>query len=149
MNIAISEYSGDILFLHKLVPGPADRSYGVEVARLAGVPGPVVQRARAILANLERGRDMARKTVVSAVCLPGLDLPETRPAEELPLLHAAPPRAEHPVVELLRQIEPEELSPLDALKTLMEWKKLWGTQPGDEAPLEKSDTHGEGENGHD
>lgn len=140
MNIAISEYSGDILFLHKLVPGPADRSYGVEVARLAGVPGPVVQRARAILANLERGRDVARKAVVSAVCLPGLDLPETKTnvTDDLPYLQAAPPRADHPVVELLRQVQPEELSPLDALKTLMEWKKLWGgssaalsTQPSD------------------
>lgn len=128
MNIAISEYGGDILFLHKLVPGPADRSYGVEVARLAGVPGPVVQRARAILANLERGRDVARKAVVSAVCLPGLELPETkaREANDLPCLQAAPPRAEHPVVELLRHMQPEELTPLDALKTLMEWKNLWG-----------------------
>ena len=127
MNIAISEYGGDILFLHKLVPGPADRSYGVEVARLAGVPGPVVQRARAILANLERGRDVARKAVVTAVCLPGLDLPEPKPTDDLPILQAAPPRAEHPVVELLRHMQPEELSPLDALKTLMEWKSLWGT----------------------
>ncbi|MFT4300721.1 MAG: DNA mismatch repair protein MutS [Desulfovibrio sp.] len=133
MNIAISEYSGDILFLHKLVPGPADRSYGVEVARLAGVPGPVVQRARAILANLERGRDVARKAVVSAVCLPGLDLPETKTkeADDLPYLRAAPPRADHPVVELLRDMQPEELSPLDALKTLMEWKKFWGGSSAD------------------
>ena len=146
MNIAISEYSGDILFLHKLVPGPADRSYGVEVARLAGVPGPVVQRARAILTNLERGRDVARKAVVSAVCLPGIDLPETGPEEDMPVLQAAPPRSEHPVIELLRQIEPEELSPLDALKTLMEWKKLWGAQPGSAEQGESPDKHAEGKN---
>ena len=146
MNIAISEYSGDILFLHKLVPGPADRSYGVEVARLAGVPGPVVQRARAILTNLERGRDVARKAVVSAVCLPGIDLPETGPEEDMPVLQAAPPRSEHPVIELLRQIEPEELSPLDALKTLMEWKKLWGAQPGSAEQGESPDKHDEGKN---
>ena len=108
---------------------------------------------RQILANLERGRDVARKAVVTAVCLPGLDLPEpkTKATDDLPCLQAAPPRAEHPVVELLRHMQPEELSPLDALKTLMEWKSLWGTaatsstQPQDsqqEAP--EREGHGRG-----
>ena len=130
MNIAIREYNNDILFLHKLVPGPSDRSYGVEVARLAGVPGPVVQRARAILQGLERGRDSARKTVVSAVSLPGLNLPEpTKKEPELPEIAAAPPRSEHPLVLLLRELNPDELSPLDALRLLMEWKKLWSDSP--------------------
>lgn len=130
MNIAIREYNNDILFLHKLVPGPSDRSYGVEVARLAGVPGPVVQRARAILQGLERGRDNARKTVVSAVSLPGLSLPEPAKKEpELPEIAAAPPRSEHPLVLLLRELNPDELSPLDALRLLMEWKKLWSDNP--------------------
>lgn len=130
MNIAIREYNNDILFLHKLVPGPSDRSYGVEVARLAGVPGPVVQRARAILQGLERGRESARKTVVSAVSLPGLSLPEpTKKEPELPEIAAAPPRAEHPLVLLLRELNPDELSPLDALRMLMEWKKLWSDGP--------------------
>ncbi|WP_022658704.1 DNA mismatch repair protein MutS [Desulfovibrio desulfuricans] len=130
MNIAIREYNNDILFLHKLVPGPSDRSYGVEVARLAGVPGPVVQRARAILQGLERGRDSARRTVVSAVSLPGLSLPEPAKKEpELPEIAAAPPRSEHPLVLLLRELNPDELSPLDALRLLMEWKKLWSDSP--------------------
>ena len=130
MNIAIREYNNDILFLHKLVPGPSDRSYGVEVARLAGVPGPVVQRARAILQGLERGRESARKTVVSAVSLPGLNLPEPAKKEpELPEIAAAPPRSEHPLVLLLRNLNPDELSPLDALRLLMEWKKLWSDSP--------------------
>ena len=130
MNIAIREYNNDILFLHKLVPGPSDRSYGVEVARLAGVPGPVVQRARAILAGLERGRESARKTVISAVALPGLNLPEPEQKAPLPDIASAPPRAEHPLVLLLRDLRPEELSPLDALRLLMEWKKLWGQDSG-------------------
>ena len=130
MNIAIREYNNDILFLHKLVPGPSDRSYGVEVARLAGVPGPVVQRARTILQGLERGRESARKTVVSAVSLPGLNLPEPVKKEpELPEIAAAPPRTEHPLILLLRDLNPDELSPLDALRLLMEWKKLWSDNP--------------------
>ena len=53
LNIAVKEWKGDIVFLRRLVPGPADRSYGIEVARLAGVPRPVVERAREILAKLE------------------------------------------------------------------------------------------------
>lgn len=147
MNIAIREYNNDILFLHKLVPGPSDRSYGVEVARLAGVPGPVVQRARAILQGLERGRESARKTVVSAVSLPGLNLPEPAKKEpELPEIAAAPPRSEHPLVLLLRELNPDELSPLDALRMLMEWKKLWSDGPesaqeGEAALLPDEDAH--------
>ena len=134
MNIAIREYNNDILFLHKLVPGPSDRSYGVEVARLAGVPVPVVQRARAILAGLERGREGARKAVsVASMSLPGLDLPKTKADAELPEINAAPPAAEHPLVRLLYDLTPETLSPLDALKLLMEWKDLWGTKPNTDA----------------
>ena len=147
MNIAIREYNNDILFLHKLVPGPSDRSYGVEVARLAGVPGPVVHRARAILQGLERGRENARKTVVSAVSLPGLTLPEPVKKEpELPEIAAAPPRAEHPLVLLLRELNPDELSPLDALRLLMEWKKLWSDSP--DAPQRDSAYPGPDEGDH-
>ena len=136
MNIAIREYNNDILFLHKLVPGPSDRSYGVEVARLAGVPVPVVQRARTILAGLERGREGSRKAVsVASMSLPGLDLPKAKPEADadLPEINAAPPAAEHPLVRLLYDLTPETLSPLDALKLLMEWKSLWGTEPDTDA----------------
>lgn len=141
MNIAIREHDNDILFLHKLVPGPSDRSYGVEVARLAGVPGPVVQRARAILAGLERGREGARKTVVSAVSLPGLNIPEPIKKEpDFPEIAAAPPRTEHPLVLLLRELNPDELSPLDALRLLMEWKKLWTENPEQSATAEADTT---------
>jgi len=147
MNIAIREYNNDILFLHKLVPGPSDRSYGVEVARLAGVPGPVVQRARAILQGLERGRENARKTVVSAVALPGLNLPEPAKKEpDLPEIAAAPPRTEHPLVLLLRELNPDELSPMDALRQLVEWKKLWGDDP--DAANEATTTSQRDENSH-
>ena len=136
MNIAIREYNNDILVLHKLGPGPSDRSYGVEVARLAGVPVPVVQRARTILAGLERGREGSRKAVsVASMSRPGLDLPKAKPEADadLPEINAAPPAAEHPLVRLLYDLTPETLSPLDALKLLMEWKSLWGTEPDTDA----------------
>ncbi|MDE5879569.1 MAG: DNA mismatch repair protein MutS, partial [Desulfovibrio sp.] len=130
MNIAIREHNNDILFLHKLVPGPSDRSYGVEVARLAGVPVPVVQRARGILAALEQSRESGRKNLVAAsLLLPGLDVSPTgaRPPEtETP---SRAPHIPHPLLGELERLEPEELSPLAALKLLMEWKARWGA-PG-------------------
>lgn len=136
MNIAIREYGGDILFLHKLVPGPADRSYGVEVARLAGVPAPVVQRARAILAELEQSRGEGRRMSpqTETLALPGMEQRVAR--DEPPALPidipAAPAAGPHPLVLLLRDLDPEELSPLAALKLIMEWKKLWADAPDTE-----------------
>lgn len=53
-NIAVREYKGQIIFLHRIIEGPSDRSYGIQVARLAGVPEPVIERAKEILWNLER-----------------------------------------------------------------------------------------------
>lgn len=53
LNIAVKEYKGDIVFLRKLLPGPADKSYGIEVAKLAGIPRPVINRAKEILRMLE------------------------------------------------------------------------------------------------
>ena len=139
MIIAIRELYNDILFLHKLVPGPADRSYGVEVARLAGVPAPVVQRARAILAELERGKGSSRpaKPRNTVMALPGLTLPEPAapPAQEKPVpqLSALPPQGEHPLVRLLRDIDPDSLTPLEALRLISEWRKLWAEDPAADA----------------
>ena len=139
MNIAIREHNNDILFLHKLVPGPADRSYGVEVARLAGVPAPVVQRARAILAELERGKGGSRPAAPrsTVMALPGLTLPEPAapPAQEKPVpqISALPPQGEHPLVRLLRDIDPDSLTPLEALRLISEWHKLWADDPAADA----------------
>jgi len=52
-NVAVRDWGGEIVFLRKIVPGGCDRSYGIHVARLAGIPGPVIERAREILAGLE------------------------------------------------------------------------------------------------
>ena len=124
MNIAIREWNGDIVFLRRLIPGPADRSYGIEVARLAGVPMPVVQRARDILAQLEQSRGKAGVYRVESVLLPGL----SKPAPESPVREPelAPPDVPHPLVQALRDVDPDVLTPLAALKLLSEWKMLWG-----------------------
>lgn len=127
MNIAIREWGGEILFLHRLVPGPSDRSYGIEVARLAGVPNPVVQRAREILAELECSRNGTAQTRPAApATLPGITLPEAESAKAREVPTEAAPAPEHPLLMLLRELSPESLTPLDALKLLSEWKLLWG-----------------------
>lgn len=70
MNVSVGEFgNNEIIFLHRLLPGPSDKSYGVEVARLAGVPYPVVQRARDILKDLEQKKNNLN---VKSLSLPGL-----------------------------------------------------------------------------
>ena len=143
MNIAVREWNGDIVFLRRLIPGPADRSYGIEVARLAGVPASVVQRAREILAQLEAARGKARVAKLEAAVLPGLDIvpakgKTVKPApmqEPVPAQEPAPvqPAPEHPILEALRSVNPDTLTPLDALRLLSDWKMLWGAPARDKA----------------
>lgn len=132
MNIAIREAGGQVLFLHRLVPGPSDRSYGVEVARLAGVPTPVVQRARELLLQLEKTRLHTSLPIANATqetLLPGITKPAPKATKDLPpALPYVTPEAEHPLVSVLQDIDPENLTPLQALKLVNEWKLLWGQQ---------------------
>jgi DNA mismatch repair protein MutS len=123
-NIAVKEWKGDIIFLRRLLPGPADRSYGVEVARLAGVPRNVVKRARELLGELERSRDPAAQGRAS----------RERGQPALPGLLAAAP-AEAPSVptdrgslllDELSRLELDRMTPLEALTLLGDWKSRYG-----------------------
>ena len=124
MNIAIREWNGEIVFLRRLIPGPSDRSYGIEVARLAGVPEPVVQRAREILAQLEQNKGSSPVRQVMPNLLPGIQLPESKPKKAVEEVAVAEP--EHPLLVALRDTNPDALTPLEALKRITEWKLLWG-----------------------
>jgi len=114
-NVAVKEWNGEVIFLHRIEPGCADRSYGIQVARLAGLPEGVVARADAILANLEAGEHSAggrlRITGLPAV---------TRSADQLDLFTAPAP---HPVVERLREVRIENLTPLVALNLLADLQR--------------------------
>ena len=107
-NVAVAEQGEDIVFLHKVLPGGADQSYGVHVARLAGIPPSVVARARELLAQLEAGSG---------------DFNLSKSQESVPQLSFfdAP---ENPALSALRALEIDSLSPLDALTKLYELKKL-------------------------
>jgi DNA mismatch repair protein MutS len=107
-NVAVREAGDQILFLHRLEPGGADRSYGIEVGRLAGLPAEVIQRARRVLALLE-GEQLVRG--LDALASPRQ--PAT-PTDQLGLFAAAP----DPVVEQLAQVDVNTLTPLEALSLL-------------------------------
>jgi len=107
-NVAVAEQGEQIVFLHHVVPGGADQSYGVHVAQLAGMPQTVVTRARQLLAHLEQGGGGFSTTPVS------------NERQQLNFLGAA----ESPALQRLRTLEVDGLSPLEALTTLYELKRL-------------------------
>jgi DNA mismatch repair protein MutS len=107
-NVAVAEEGDVVVFLHRIVPGGADRSYGIHVAQLAGLPRPVVNRAQEILAELER--ESARGPAPS-----GHPSPDAR---QLSLFSTEP----HPVIEALRQLDVNGLTPLEAISKLYEFQ---------------------------
>tara|TARA_B100000405_G_scaffold296471_1_gene251418 strand:- start:1349 stop:2185 length:837 start_codon:yes stop_codon:yes gene_type:complete len=121
MNVSVREVGDEIVFLRRLVSGGADRSYGIQVARLAGLPDGIVARARELLFELEGthtggGEGLGRHGVL-------------RPGSEPPLDQLSMFSAEHPMVARLRAIDPDTLSPREALDILYEVSGI--ERPGD------------------
>ena len=116
-HVRAREWKGDLVFLHEVADGPADRSYGLAVARLAGLPKPVVARAEAVLKKLEAGR------AATGGLAAGLD--------DLPLFAAA--ATEEPIRDMLREqldaLQPDLLSPREALDLIYQLKRLAGEGP--------------------
>jgi DNA mismatch repair protein MutS len=106
-NVAVSEADGQVVFLHKIVPGGADRSYGIHVGQLAGLPGPVVQRAGEILGQLEASSGKAVKINPNA-------------ARQLVLFPET-----NPLLDELKSLDVNTLSPIEALNKLFEWQRKY------------------------
>ncbi len=110
-TMKVKEYGGDLVFLHQVIKGAADRSYGIQVAKLAGLPKHVLNRARQVLDLLEQ-----QPTNSSAIF------------DDLPLfnvkINEEKKNISDPVKELLDEIKPDELTPLKAIELLYELKKL-------------------------
>ena len=117
-HVAAREYKDKIVFLHKIVPGRSDRSYGIHVAQLAGLPPAIVRRAAEILASLERD-ELARGGRPSLTGAP----PPSQ--QQLGLFQSA--AETDPVVERLRSLDIDRLTPLEALTLLAELKREAGT----------------------
>jgi DNA mismatch repair protein MutS len=109
LSVAVHEQGGDVIFLHRIVPGAADRSYGIHVARLAGVPREIIDRAGVILETLEADHHDAsgRPTI------PTRKRPSARD-RQLELFPALP----HPVVDQLKSLNIDSMTPLEALQEL-------------------------------
>ena len=106
-NVAVSEADGQVVFLHKIVPGGADRSYGIHVGQIAGLPRPVIQRADEIMHQLESTSGKAVK--INPLLPKQLALfPET-----------------NPLLDELRAIDANSLSPIEALNKLYEWRRRY------------------------
>jgi DNA mismatch repair protein MutS len=104
-NVAVTEAEGNVVFLHKIIPGGADRSYGIHVAQLAGLPRPVIQRADEIMSELEKTSGRAVK--INPVAAQQVALfPET-----------------NPLLDELKAVDVNALSPIEALNKLFEWQK--------------------------
>jgi DNA mismatch repair protein MutS len=115
-NIAVREWNETIVFLHKLLPGGTNRSYGIQVAALAGVPPRVVARAKEILRNIEKG-ELNRH---GEPRIAGKPSAAAAPPGQLGLFRPAA----HPVRQKLSELQPDRLTPLEALAALYELKKL-------------------------
>src|SRR5262249_50503277 len=118
-TVRVKEWQGEVVFLHEVVPGAADRSYGIQVAKLAGLPASVIERAKVVLATLEAE-----------------DLASPRGLEDLPLFAAAarptsPPQhgpALDNIVRMLAALNPDEMSPREALEALYALKAKAGSE---------------------
>jgi DNA mismatch repair protein MutS len=116
-HVAVKEWNDRVIFLRKLIPGGTSRSYGIQVARLAGLPEPVIERAKEILNNLEQGE-------FTEGGIPKLALSRKKKVTwdslQMPLFQNPP----DPLREMLKKIDPNQITPLEALNLLNELKKL-------------------------
>jgi len=107
-SVAVAEEGDKVVFLRRIVRGGADRSYGIHVAQLAGLPRVVIQRAEEILEDLEKGASRSPRAV-----------PSEGATEQLPLFSMRP----HPLLERVKKLDLSTMTPLEALNKLFEWQQ--------------------------
>ena len=127
LNVAVKEWEGEVVFLHQIVPGAADKSYGIHVAQLAGVPREVNQRAKELLAELE-SQGGARKAVGensrAALARRPADAPQApacsdRQALQMTLFETA----DHPLLDTIRGVDLNRLTPLEVQQLVQQWQE--------------------------
>ncbi|MGA2060627.1 MAG: DNA mismatch repair protein MutS [Thermoguttaceae bacterium] len=115
LNVAVREWQDEVVFLHKIVEGAADKSYGIHVARLAGVPREVIERSKEILAQLEEEHlDAEGRAKIAR----HPKIPERRAHFQLTLFGG-----DHPIIDEIRDVELNNITPLAALQMLQEWQQ--------------------------
>jgi len=133
VHVLVRERDEQVVFLHRIADGAADRSYGIHVAQLAGLPRAVIARAREVLAELERERTVEHlepvapapaQTAADARSHAGPATRRSKPAGEASQLGLF--GAGHPLLDALRALDPDSMTPLEALQQLSAWKAKWG-----------------------
>ena len=135
LRVQVNEHNGKVVFLRKLVPGGADHSYGIEVARMAGLPQPLIIRAQQILGHLESQQlalhemdEIDGGNSISATAVPQnrggrISMDELPPAQQLSLFYQVDEKAQE-VAEAIRKLDPNTLTPVEALLRLVELKNM-------------------------
>ncbi len=122
LNVAVREWQDEVIFLHKIIEGSADKSYGIHVARLAGVPREVIERSKEILAQLEEEHlDAEGRAKIAR---------PVKPAKKTHLQLTLFGATEHPMVDELRQLNLDEITPLAALQRLQQWQQSLAKDKG-------------------
>ncbi|MBG6209070.1 DNA mismatch repair protein MutS [Labrenzia sp. EL_126] len=117
-TVSVKEWNGDVIFLHEIVPGAADRSYGIQVAKLAGLPAMVVERSKQVLGQLEeQDRRSPAESLID-------ELPLFANITTKPSGGAADPGKPDPVSEALTELAPDDMTPREALEALYQLKTL-------------------------
>jgi DNA mismatch repair protein MutS len=116
-HVAVREWNDEIIFLHKVRPGGTDRSYGIQVARLAGLPPAVIARAKTILSELERERSGLEAAV------------DPEPSREAPAQLGLFPPSHDPLLRELAALDTGAITPLQALNLLAEWQQRLKARP--------------------
>ena len=125
-NVAVREWQDQVVFLHQIVPGAAEKSFGIHVAQLAGVPREVNQRAEQILASLEKGSAAASHDRAHDVELTRIDGPHAsksrRRRSEGQWQMTLFERAEHPLLDVIRGVDLDATSPREAMQLIDHWQ---------------------------
>jgi DNA mismatch repair protein MutS len=116
-NVDVAEEGEDVIFLHQIVPGGADRSYGIHVAQLAGLPRDVINRANEILKDLEKHAPTA-----------SVEPSHLKPAQQIALFPEA-----SPVLEELEDLDVSTMTPLEAINKLYEWKRRYSNSESEDS----------------
>jgi DNA mismatch repair protein MutS len=118
-QVAVKEKGESIEFLHRIIPGGCDDSYGIYVAKLAGVPETVIARGTQVLATLESGEALNSETVTRI----GRHKGKAIRAEGVQISMFEPEF--HPIVQELRDLDPNRITPMEAMDAIARWKKRW------------------------
>jgi len=123
-SVKVEEYGEDVIFLHQVVDGPADKSYGIHVVRLAGLPDSVIRRAREVLAKLETAEQAAGLSRLdgASIAADGAAAPRKPGREPQLSLFGADPRGAE-FLRLLGELDLDKLTPREALALLYEWRE--------------------------